>query len=104
MVDIKDTCPICGSKAFMFSWEKMCASCKKEEHYSAIQTQLESNQIEETYAEDDILCPWCGEKCEEDYDALYTEGNHEVECAYCEKTFYVDTEISYSYSTKREDY
>jgi transposase-like protein len=49
--------------------------------------------------EDEILCPYCGEVYEDDEYQFYEEGEHEVECYHCEKTFNLNTHVTYSYST-----
>jgi len=50
-----------------------------------------------------ITCPWCGK---EDYDSWEhdqsDEDVEEIECGYCEKTFWVKCMITVKYTSKKE--
>ena len=99
-------CKTCGKEnKYMMSWETECYSCRKERNRKEIQQQIEDGEIMEVDCEDEIYCPYCGQVHEEDYedDAFYVGGEHEFTCCECEKSFLVDTHVSYSYSTKRKE-
>ena len=57
--------------------------------------------LENEFNEDFIICPYCGEKHEDNFEdkCFQNEGEHEFECYECKKEFKVETEISVSYST-----
>jgi hypothetical protein len=54
-------------------------------------------------------CPFCSGKAldteygYEDFPELYEEGDHELECSGCGKTFIMETMVSYSYETRKPD-
>lgn len=51
-------------------------------------------------------CPHCGHACgisENDWWDLYEEGEHEKECPACEGEFTITTQVSYSFSTDRQE-
>lgn len=66
--------------------------------------EISSGDIKETCCESDIFCPWCGEiyEIEDEFD-LYDDGEHECQCPSCNKKFTVDTNVSYTFSTTRQE-
>lgn len=81
--------------------------CQSEKHKRELKEQIEDGEIEETSYEDEIYCPWCGEEIyyepADDYDILYSEGDHRDICPACGKPFSISTSVSYSYSTTRRN-
>lgn len=65
---------------------------------------LQNNEETETYAEDCVICPWCGYRIEEDGDCYFiNEGEGEYECPECGKEFCFSTEQTVTYNTWRKD-
>nr|DAV58121.1 MAG TPA: zinc-ribbon domain protein [Caudoviricetes sp.] len=102
-------CKICGKPRFMLSWEDTCYTCKQKQHLTAIQQMIKDNQEDvDTFSSDYIICPYCGNALDtkygyEDFPELYEEGDHELECDECGKTFILETMVSYSYETRKPD-
>jgi hypothetical protein len=98
-------CKTCGKeKKYMMSWETECYSCRKENHAREIRRQIEDGEITSVDCEDEVYCPYCGRKQEAECDdeTFYVEGEYRFTCCECEKEFWVETRVSYSYSTRRE--
>lgn len=59
-----------------------------------------------SYSEDLIVCPWCGyeDPCSWEWrpNGGGSSGDGEATCPSCEKDFYCSSDISISYSTRRE--
>lgn len=49
---------------------------------------------------DNIVCPYCDYEFEHP-DNIYEEGEEEVECSHCDKTFTCNTEAKYTYTTNK---
>lgn len=102
-------CKICGKSRFMFSWEDICCTCKRKEDIAKIQRRIKDNEEDvDTFSTDYVVCPYCGHAMDtcygyEDFPELYEEGEHEIECGECEKTFILETMVSYSYETRRTE-
>lgn len=98
------TCKVCGKPREMLSWEDTCYTCTENLHYAELKEKILSGEETETSCEDEIVCPWCGERldCSDDYDLL-CEGTHDLECYGCGRPFEVYTNVSYSYDTKRTE-
>lgn len=100
-------CPGCGKKRnFLFSWEKLCYTCNKEKELKEIQKAIRNGEDPGTCSSDYVICPYCGTGIEtnygyEDFPELYEEGEHEIDCPECEKTFIMETSISYYYETRK---
>lgn len=101
---MKVKCRICGCETHALSWEDpLCYSCKEKMWDERIKEEIQSGETTETSCEDKIYCPWCGE-IYEDYDnteLMYQDGDHEVTCDDCGKSFKVTTNVSISYDTER---
>ena len=54
--------------------------------------------------ENNIICPWCGDEWYADFEDDYyaDEGEHETQCYSCDKAFIIDTNVSITYSMRRE--
>ncbi len=55
-----------------------------------------------------MICPYCREAIEanlgyEDFPEIYEEGDHEIKCEECGKTFILNTSISYSWETRKKE-
>lgn len=52
---------------------------------------------------DDVRCPHCGNcinVADHEMWELYEEGEHEIECPYCELSMTVQSDVKYSFSTE----
>lgn len=101
-----ETCARCG-KAGILNENKICYDCREKEYYAGIRENIQSGEETETYNEEKIICPWCGaiQEHEGDYKILYEDGYHPGEqCGMCGKYYTINTDVSYSYSTTREDH
>lgn len=82
-------------------WYYQCKPCRTEE----INKKIESYEWDEldTYAEDNVICPFCGQVHESDGESIefYADGDHEFECSECENTFLLETNVSFSYTTTK---
>ena len=98
-------CVTCGAKIdCAMSWQKECHDCHMDAYRENIIAEIDSGERFEVAYEDEIFCPYCGRVYEFDCEPeLYEEGDHDLTCDYCEKTFTCETDISYSYSTKRQE-
>lgn len=101
-------CKICGKPRSMFSWEDICYTCKQRKDLIEIQRQIKANEDVDTFSSNYIICPYCGNALDtkygyEDFPELYEEGDHELECSECGKTFIMETMVSYSYETRKLD-
>lgn len=80
-----------------------CKACHEKEIAEKIRIWQEFFAVNESVCEytDDIICPHCGEKHEQDGESseFYVDGTHEFDCGYCGEEFRVDTSVSYSYSS-----
>lgn len=107
---MKKICARCGKeKEITFSWETKCWKCQKEEALEEVQEAIKEGEEDvDTGSSDYVICPYCGEAIEtcygyEDFPELYEEGDNEIECPECEKTFIMNTSISYYYETRKKD-
>lgn len=101
------TCKRCGKQALMMSWEDTCFSCRKEEALENIQTAIEVGDDIDTWSSDYVICPYCGSAIDArslgycDFPQAYTDGDHELVCDECGKTYRLTTSVSYSWETER---
>lgn len=68
----------------------------------------QDNHEVDTFSSNYIICPYCGNALDieygyEDFPELYEEGDHELECSECGKTFIMETMVSYYYETRKPD-
>lgn len=57
-----------------------------------------------TYSNYCIVCPYCGDEKEDEYDhpeMYFEEGSHDAYCGVCDKEYVVNTEVKYSYETEK---
>ena len=102
-------CKICGKSRFMFSWEDIFYTCKQKKDLAEIQQKIKNKESDiDTFSNSYIICQYCGNALDtcygyEDFPELYEEGDHELECNECGKTFIMETMVSYSYETRKPD-
>ena len=77
---MKKTCDSCGKVCDMLSWETTCYSCVKRKELERMQESILGY---------------------EDFLEIYEEGYHKMECPECERTFELETNVSYSWETKK---
>lgn len=98
---MKKICETCG-KPFdaLFPWSE-CDDCINKRHIREV--QIDIRECGETVFEDKIYCPWCGEIIDgSEMIEAHTDGKFVILCPKCGKDFTLETDVSYSYSTKRE--
>lgn len=67
---------------------------------------LNAGRWADFWALDDPKCPHCGATCsvfDNDWLALYEEGEHDVTCPGCAMDFVVSSRVSYSFSTDEQE-
>lgn len=107
----KKVCKRCGKEKYMMSWETMCYECTKLKALEETQANIREAEPDEdvdTWSEDYVICPYCGEALETnvgypDFPEIYEDGDHELECPECGKTFILNTIVSYSWETSKKD-
>lgn len=100
------TCKICGRKIseYNHTYENdLCYSCQKEIREREQAEALQNNEETETSYENDIVCPWCGRRFEDDDGYFVRTGDGEYECDECGKEFYFQADIEVTYSTQRKE-
>lgn len=105
-------CKRCG-KDFspLFSWNEYCFSCCKELELERQQETIrnpEEGQEIDTFSSDYVICPYCGcalltDLGYADFPEIYEEGFHTLTCPECDKDFEMETNVSYSWETKRKE-
>ena len=106
---MKKICKICGEEKAMLPWENTCTACQRKEDLAQVQQDIRDGETDaDTSSSYYIICPYCGYAMDtcygyEDFPELYEEGEHEIECPECEKTYIMETNISYNYETRRND-
>lgn len=107
---MKKICQECGKERyFTFSWEQRCITCQKKLDLKNIQDAIRNNEEDvDTGSSDYVICPYCGEEMEtcygyEDFPEIYEEGEHEIECPECERTFILESSCSWYYETKKKE-
>jgi len=99
----KRECPGCGKEADLMTWETNCYRCRQKDYSNGIMAEIISGEKEETYCEDEVYCPHCGEvQTMTDCWDHYEEGEHEYTCQDCDKEFVIDTTVRYLFSTRRD--
>ena len=105
---MKKICSKCGKeKYFDFPWQDICTDCKDEMNLAIIREKIVKGEPVDTGSDKFVICPYCGAAIEtdlgyEDFPELYIEGDSDIDCPECEKTFTMNTEISYYYSTRKK--
>ena len=108
-------CERCGKEdSVWIDWEykvlgnRLCYSCKKEKERQKEKETILNTEPDEDYRpysdDNGYYCPYCGEfnDMNHDFYELYEDGDHEVECHFCNKSFTVTTYVSYSFESRRE--
>lgn len=99
-------CKECGEEISEYtnsSNRGMCYSCSQNAYYSDLADRLKENEEIETCFEDDIICPYCGYRIQDDECYYEREGYGEDECPECGKAFYFQAHIQITYSTTRKE-
>lgn len=101
-------CKRCGKKTDL-AWMNngLCIDCYRKKQLDDIRISIDEGEPD-TFSSDYVVCPYCGNAISDegliDYPELYEDGEHELLCGKCGKTFEVDTMVSYSWETlKMED-
>lgn len=96
-------CKVCGETRHMMSWEDTCYTCMKRQYLDDLKEEIMNGDTYSTSCEDKVICPWCGEVQEYDFDdhEIYEEGEHDMICHLCDKSFRMQTNVSYYYDTER---
>lgn len=96
-------CPVCGVKVYFYG--EMCLRCFNRAKIEKLQRKIRTGEEDETYCEEEVICPWCGEvnEFDEACDEQYVEGDYTLKCCECDKSFELTTYVSISYSTRRPE-
>ena len=98
-------CKICGEAIDSFDYKyrnQLCFSCAKKEYQRKLAEALQDNEETETDFEDEVVCPYCGHRMQDDDGYFEREGDGEYECENCGKTFEFEVNIEVTYSTRRK--
>lgn len=93
------TCVVCGRQDIIVNHKGECWICAKKAAQERIANEIKSGETCETFQEDEIFCPWCGEHYEPCLADGLPEGEHE--CFECGKRYRVECCVDVSYSTVR---
>ena len=99
-------CRICGREIsnYEFSYrDAMCYACLEDRHFDELAERLKNNEETETFCEDEIICPYCGNRMADDDGYFVQEGGGEFTCEECNKTFDFKVNMEITYSTKRKE-
>ena len=99
-------CKNCGEEISKYEYyyqDGICFLCHKERYYDDLAQSLAENEETETYDEDAIICPYCGNRIEDDDGYFASKGEGEYECDDCGKTFNFTANIEVTYSTTRKE-
>ena len=99
-------CKVCGEKIYSYEhyfFNDTCFSCRKRQQSEELATSLQNDEETETCCEDEIVCPYCGYRIQDDDGYFEREQNGEFECYNCGKTFHYEVDIEVTYSTQRID-
>ena len=106
---MKKICERCGKEKEMLPWERLCFRCAKEEAIEKTAADIRSGEVTSTFAEDDVICPWCGYTYGADllgyvdWPEFFEDGEHDMVCDECGKSFTLTVNVSYSYDTVRAE-
>ena len=107
-------CKRCGKERYIYK-NQMCCKCNEELQQEKIKKdfddfyeQAEDGEEFDTWSSDFVICPYCGYAIPtdfgyEDFPEIYEDGDHDLECPECEKTFVLETSVSYSWETTRKE-
>lgn len=103
-------CDTCGKETDMLSWETTCWKCRDEKELNRIKNEIaeaEPGDEVDTFSSQYVICPYCGTEIEAriygycDFPEAYEEGDHEIRCDECGKTYKLSTEVTYSWETHK---
>jgi hypothetical protein len=100
-------CKVCGKSEGILSFEDTCYSCSKALELNRIQSKIQSGEEDvDTFSSDYVICPHCGYAHDTnlgyaDFPEIYEDGDHDMTCVNCGKSFVLETMISYSWETKK---
>ena len=78
-----------------YGYDFLCRECK-EKKMAFYDWENEQFEMEE------IVCPWCGYEFSDSYEFDFgSSGYKEIECEDCEKTFEVELNIKYLYTSRK---
>ena len=83
-------CKVCGKPISEYDYKyrnKLCYSCHVNELYMEQQQALLNDEHTETEYENDIVCPWCGCRMQDDDGYFVSEQSGEYDCPECEVTY-----------------
>lgn len=99
-------CKNCGREISKYEHDyqdDICFLCHKERYYDDLTQLLRENEEIETDFEDEIVCPYCGNRMQDDEGYFAQQGDGEYECDECGKTFNFTANIEVTYSTSRKE-
>lgn len=99
-------CRICNREISEYEHDYqdgICLLCHKERYYDDLAQSLKENEEVETDNEDEIVCPYCGNRMQDDDGYFAQQGDGEYECDECGKTFNFTANIEVTYSTSRKE-
>lgn len=111
----RGTCKRCGKERWVWDADGICSTCHQEIKQEKIQKDFddfykdaEEGETFDTYSTDFVICPYCGYAIPtdygyEDFPEAYEDGDHEIDCPECKKTFVLETAVSYSWETKKKE-
>lgn len=106
---VSKICKCCGKKRLLTQWDNFCPQCLREKARDAIVEAIQDGENEvDTGSSDYIICPYCGDARDTDYGAedfpeLYEEGDHEIECYNCGRTFVLNSSCYWYYETRKKE-
>ena len=111
----KGTCKRCGKERWVWDADGICSTCHQEIKQEKIQKDFddfykdaEEGETFDTWSDEFVICPYCGYAIPtdlgyEDFPELYEDGGHDIDCPECEKSFVLETSVSYSWETKKKE-
>ena len=105
-MNLMNICKVCGKQIseYEHDWKDgLCFGCYERQQEMKLASKLQNNIVTETNCEQDIVCPYCGYRMEDDDSYFIREQEGEYECPECEKTFYFQACIDITYSTQRKE-
>lgn len=98
-------CARCRKKEPFHSFTNYCFSCLEDIHAETLTENILLGETEETFAEDDIVCPWCGNRYEpleiDESGSYMDEGEYVEVCGDCGRNFIYQASVSTTFSTRR---
>lgn len=111
----RGTCKRCNKERWVWDADGICSTCHQEMKQEKIQKDFddfykdaEEGETFDTWSDEFVICPHCGYAIPtdlgyEDFPEIYEDGDHEIDCPECEKTFVLETAVSYSWETKKKE-